>query len=53
MDEINRTVGICNYRRKWGKLHQQRNYGEAAAVISLIAPFEYLVHEHVDKLLKT
>lgn len=34
MDEINRTVGIGNYRENWGKLRQQMNYREAAAVIS-------------------
>ena len=51
MDEINRTVGTCNNIDGTGV--KVRNYGEAAVFISVSVPFEYLVHEHVNKLLKS
>ena len=51
MDEINRTVGICNAIDGTGE--KVMNYGEAAAVISVSVTFEYLVREHVNKLLKS
>ena len=51
MDEIKRTVGTRNNIDGTGV--KVRNYGEAAVFISVSLPFEYLVHEHVIKLLKS
>ena len=51
MDEINRRVNICNTIDGTGV--KVRHYGEAAAVISVSVPFEYLVHEHMNELPKS